>query len=171
MKRRRTPQPQREERGAVAVKPYVQWHLLEEKRRYSKDREILIGLIGLTAIILTSIFENYTFAALLFVATSVFILLGRQKPKKMTFKITERGILLDDDFIPIEEIKSFNIIDDPGVRARLILKIEKIVVIKEVVPIYDVNIQKIEAVLKRLNIEKEEVLQIGALEKMTHLLT
>ena len=149
----------------------VQWRLLSEKKTFTKDKEILLGLIGVAGMILSIIFENYTFAALLFVATVAFILLGRQKQKKkLTFKITNSGIMLDDDFIPIEEIKSFNIIDDPGARARLILKIEKIIHTREIVPIYDVDSKKIEGVFKKLGIEKEEDMIPGTLDTMTRLI-
>ena len=164
-RRRREQKPNQNEE----VSTLVQWRLLEEKTKYTKEKELLVGLIGIAAAIVAAIFQNYTFAGLLFVATAIFILLGRQQPKEMLFKITDVGITMDDDIIPLEEIKSFNIIDDPGARARLIVKIEKILETKEIVPIYDVQIQKIEKVLESLHIKREKELQPGMIEKIATL--
>ena len=68
-------------------------------------------------------------------------------------------MFLENDFLSLEEIQGFNIIDDPGVRARLILRINKIIDVNEIVPIYDVNIQEIERAMEELNIERNEELE------------
>ena len=73
---------------------------------------------------------------------------------------------MDDDFVETEYIKGFNIIDDPGERARLIVKIEKIININEIIPIYDTNIQDIESALTKLEIPKEEALEPTPLDQL-----
>ena len=145
----------------------VRWRLTEEKKEYSRDRELVFILIGLAGVIIAVLLTSYIFAALLLLATIVFIHANRQKPKNLNFNITTIGIFLENDFLPTEEIKSFNIIDDPGERARLVLKIEKIVQVNEVVPIYDVNIRQIEDALNKLNIPKQEDLELSLLDRVT----
>ena len=137
----------------------VQWQLIEERWGYTKDKEILLILIGSGATILAIIAKTYILAALIIIATGVFTYLGRQKTKKKLFNITSTGVFLENDFLPIEEIHGFNIIDDPGERARLILEIERMIHINEVVPIYDVHITEIEAALKELGIKKKKELK------------
>ena len=145
----------------------VQWQLLEEKGAHSKDKELLIGLIGAGMVVLGIIVESYIFSLLTIIATGMFIYISRQKPKKRLFTISDIGIFLDEDFLACEEIEGFNIIDDPGARARLVLQVKKIIHINEIVPIYDIQIEKIEHALKKIHIPKNEELKPGILDRIT----
>ena len=84
-------------------------------------------LIGATVVIIAILLKMYFFGALIVMATSVFVYMGRQKPKKLTFSITNVGLFMNDDFIPKEKIHGYNIIDIPGDRAHLIVQTEKII--------------------------------------------
>ena len=149
------------------IESLIKWQFTEEKKVYTKDKELLVIIIGIGAIALTIIIENYIFGALLTLATITLIRIVRKKPKHLLFNITPIGMFMDDDFIETKCIKGFNIIDDPGSRARLILKIEKIVHINEIIPIYDVHIQDIEHALQKLKIPKEETLEPTAIDRLT----
>ena len=149
------------------IESLIKWQFTEEKKVYTKDKELLVIIIGIGAIALTIIIENYIFGALLTLATITLIRIVRKKPKHLLFNITPIGMFMDDDFIETKCIKGFNIIDDPGSRARLILKIEKIVHINEIIPIYDVHIQDIEHALQKLEIPKEETLEPTAIDRLT----
>ncbi len=148
------------------VKPLVSWQLEEEKKAYSKDKELLVILVGAGAVILAILVETYIFAVLLAVATCLFTYIGRQKPKKMTFSITDIGLFLDDDFLQLEEVHNFNIIDDPGERARLLLGVQKMVHVNEIVPIYDTDIEQIKTTLKDLGIKEDETLEPSILDHL-----
>ena len=141
------------------IESLIKWQFIEEKKAHSKDRELLIIIIGIGAILLAIIAKNYIFGALITLATITLINILRKKPEKLLFNITPIGIFMDNDFMETECIKGFNIINDPGDRARLILKIEKIININEIIPIYDVNINDIENALTKLEIPKEEELE------------
>ena len=93
-----------------------------------------------------------------------------QRHQELLFNITEIGVFLENDFLILEEIQSFNIIDDPGARARLLLRVEKIITMNEIVPIYDVDIQEIEDAFKELNIQKDETLEPGILDHLNFLI-
>ena len=149
------------------IESLIKWQFTEEKKTYTKDKELLFIIIGIGAILLAIIIKNYIFAALLALATVTIIGAVRKEPKHMLFNITPIGIFMDDDFVETGRIKGFNIIDDPGNRARLILKIERLVNINEIVPIYDVNIQDIEHALTKLEVPKEEELGPTPMDHLT----
>lgn len=149
------------------IESLIKWQFIEEKKERTKDKELLIIIIGIGAILLAVITKNYIFSALLTLATITLINTVRKKPKHLLFNITPIGMFMDEDFIETEHIKGFNIIDDPGSRARLILKIERIVNINEIIPIYDVDIQDIERTLTKLEIPKEETLGPTVMDHLT----
>ena len=149
------------------IESLIKWKFTEEKKMYTRDKELLIIIIGIGAIALTIIAKTYIFGALLTLATITLISVIRKKPKSMLFNITPIGMFMDNDFIETKCIKRFNIIDDPGNRARLILKVEKIININEIIPIYDVHIQDIERALMKLEIPREETLEPTALDRLT----
>lgn len=149
------------------IESLIKWQFTEEKKVYTKDKELLIIIIGIGAIALTVITETYTFGALLTLATITLINIVRKKPKNLLFSITPIGMFMNNDFIETRCIKGFNIIDDPGNRARLILKVERIVNINEIIPIYDVDIQDIERILTELEIPKEETLEQTVMDRLT----
>ncbi len=145
----------------------VKWQFTEEKKTYTKDKELLIIIVGIGAILLAIIIKNYIFGALLALATVTIVGTIRKEPRHMLFNITPIGLFMDDDFVETDRIKGFNIIDDPGNRARLILKIERVVNINEIIPIYDVNIQDIEHALTKLEVPKEEDLGPTPMDYLT----
>ena len=149
------------------IESLVKWQFTEEKKEYTKDKEIFIIIIGIGAILLAVIAKTYIFGALLAIATVTLISTIRKTPRHLLFNITPIGMFMDNDFIETECIKGFNIIDDPGDQARLILKIEKIININEIIPIYDVNIQDIERALAQLDIPREERLEPTVMDNLT----
>ena len=149
------------------IESLVKWQFTEEKKTYTKDKELLIIIIGIGVVLLAIITRNYIFGTLLALATVTIIGTIRKKPKHLLFNITPIGIFMDDDFVETDRIKGFNIIDDPGDRARLILKIERVVNINEIIPIYDVNIQDIEHALTHLEVPKEEELGPTPMDHLT----
>ena len=94
----------------------------------------------------------------------MFVYIGRQKPKTLLFDITTAGVFLENDFLPKENICSFNIIDDPGERARLLLRVRKGIEVNEIIPVYDTAMERIESALKEINIPKDETLERSFLD-------
>ena len=137
----------------------ISWRIPGEIKNRSGDREMLIALIGAGGTILAIIAETYIFALLLLVASAAFICIMRKARREMLFDITTVGIFLDDDFLPAEKILAYNIIDDPGERARLLVHMEKFIHLNEIIPIYDVHMAEIERAMGKLNIERNEELK------------
>ena len=149
------------------IESLVKWQFTEEKKAHSKDKEMLIIIVGIGAVLLTIIAKDYIFGALLILATMALINIARKKPRHLLFNITPIGLFMDDEFVETKCIKGFNIIDDDGEQARLILKIEKIININEIIPIYDVHIQDIEHALTKLEIPKEEALEPSPMDHIS----
>ena len=148
------------------IKDILAWEILEEKTEYYRDKILLLGIIGITAAILAFIFESYIFALFCLLAPSTFVYLGSRKPLKLSFKITSIGLFLEDGFIPVEKILAYNIVDDPGERARLLIRLKSLLPVNEVIPIYDVQITQIHVALRELRINQDENIGLKFFEKL-----
>ena len=149
----------------------VQWKFTEEQKGRSADKELFIAVIGIAAAVLAIMAKTYIFSVLLLLATATLVFMNRKGSKEMLFNITNIGLFLDDDFVELAYVKGFNIIDDPGECARLILKVEKVVHINEIIPIYDVHIDDIERALTQLEVPKEETLKPTILDYLASVIT
>lgn len=145
----------------------ISWNLVEEKVPYSRDREILLGFVGFSALIITAVVGYYVFSVFLAIATAVFVYQGRQKPRNLSFTITNHGVNLNDkDFVFLENIDSYNIIDDPGQRARLIIRVKKYTLyLNDILPIYDVDMESIDSAFASIGVEKDPELEPNLLDK------
>ena len=149
------------------VKSLVQWQFTEEKKTSSKDKELLVIIVCIAIAILAALAKTPILSVLLLISAVTLVKIMRKPAKNLLFNITPIGLFLDEDFVELECVKGFNIIDDPGDCARLILKVEKIVHINEIIPIYDVNITDIERALETLEIPREEELEPTIMDKLT----
>ena len=148
-----------DKQSTQTLESLVQWEFVEEKKKHSKDKQLLIVLVGAAMALFAAMAKTYIFGVLLILGIVALIRIHKEKPKKMLFNITNIGFFLDDDFVELEYIKGFNVIDDPGKTARLILRVERVVYMNEIIPIYDVNIRDIEQALTHLKIPREEDLE------------
>lgn len=154
------------EKENIISKTLLQWQLKEEKPEYHRDKIILVLVIGIIGSLISILLQTYIFALLLIIATFFFIHNGKSPSKILTFKITNIGIFLNTDFIGKEEIDSFNIIDKPGARAQLIIKVKKIITINEIIPIYDVQINEVRDTLKSIKIKNNKNINLTLIDKL-----
>ena len=145
---------------------FLSWDVLEKKTDYNRDKIILFMIVGFAASVTAFIFESYIFSLFCLLAPATFIYLGNRDALTLHFKITEEGFFLDDDFIAVEEVNAYNIIDVPGARAHLLLRINRLVPINELIPIYDQSIDEVRRVMKSLEIPEDETIGIGWVEKL-----
>lgn len=150
--------------------PLLKWELLEEKVEQSIDRELFIILIGSATVIFAFLTKTFVFAALVVFAAIFFIYTGRIAPKKLSFQITNIGLFLDSDFLPTEDIISFNIIDIPGERAKLLLQIKKLIYVNEIIPIYDVDIDGIKRQLRKIGVREDRNLELTIIDSIASLI-
>lgn len=148
------------------LKSLVAWKLTEDKQPFSRDREMFVGVLGGSMIVIAVILGFYVFALFVLLVAGFLIYRGRQKPEILSFNLTDGGIFLGEDFVLLEKIRGYNIIDDPGERARLIVDLQRYIDLKEVVPIYDVDIARIEKAFESIKVRKNEELRLSTLTRL-----
>ena len=89
-----------------------------------------------------------------------------EKKRVIDFAIREYCIHVDGEDIPFEKITGYNIVDEIGERSRLILRTFDIIQQNEVVPIYDVDTEKISSILDSLKITKDEKIKISIIDRI-----
>ncbi len=135
------------------------WDFIEEKKPRSQDKEVLLAVLGISGVILAIIAKTYIFAMLLFIATGTGLLLSRQLPRKMSFSIRERSLTIGGRVQSFSEIFSFNVIDDPGDKSRLILKVKNILDGTIVIPLYDHDSDTVKSHLRSRGLREESTLR------------
>ena len=154
---------------SVAVEAPVSllgWTVIEEKKEHSQDRERIMFVIGAAAFALAIIFNTYVLAFTIALATIIFISLSRKDPEVTKFDITDKGIRFEETLTPYENIVSYNIVDDPGELARLILELKTSFNGKEVIPIYDESMKEIEKILESNGVEYNGNLSVSILDTL-----
>ena len=153
------------ENDTKELQTMLQWRFKQEKKPYIKDREHLMILIGVGSAFIAIITKTYIFAALILFATYIFVREYRKPQAELLFDITDEGIFISDEFMPVSSINSFNIVDVPGETAKLILNINNgYININEIVPIYDINIDEIEDALIEIGINYDPSLELNILD-------
>ena len=93
--------------------------------------------------------ENYTAAAFFSIAAFVVTLYASKEPRMMTFGIDGRGIRVGDRLYVYEDLRSFWIFYEPGVRAELSLRSRKVGIPYIRIPLGNVNPAKVHLMASR----------------------
>ena len=135
------------------------WDFIEEKKPRSYDKEVLLVVLGISGVILAIITKTYIFAMLLFIATGTGLLLSRRLPRKVSFSIREHSLTIGGRIQTFSEIFAFNIVDDPGEKSRLILKVKNILDGTIVIPLYDHDSNTVKSHLRSRGLREETTLR------------
>ena len=156
-----------QERKKYSEPPEVllEWEITEEKHEYSKNREYAWAVIGLTITTIAFFLSLYVLAFFSIIATGTFIFFARRPPQKYLFTITDAGIVLGNELVPFEDIIHFNVIDDPGDQARLILEMQGLITLRVDVPIYDLNMDDIADIFFSYGVPADETLNLSLIDK------
>ncbi len=73
-----------------------------------------LAVIGLLVFSLVS--ENFLFAVIIILSAIIVIYISRKNPRIINIKITDKGIVIENNFYPYSEIKNFWIINEPEAR-------------------------------------------------------
>ena len=147
-------------------KSLINWSFEEDRHEYLQNREKLWIVLGVTGTIFSLLIETYIFAVIVFTATFVFVKLARREKRVIDFAIREYCIHVDGEDIPFEKITGYNIVDEIGERSRLILRTFDIIQQNEVVPIYDVDTEKISSILDSFKITRDEKIKISIIDRI-----
>lgn len=115
----------------------------------------VLWIVAVCLSLVSIIFGNFITAILILVASFAVSLQASRIPPEVEFKITQRGVNVDDDFYNYKEILSFwvNIDEEP----EIILETNKTLLSKLVIPIpQDINPEDIRNFLIEYIEEKEQ---------------
>lgn len=118
-------------------KGFLEWHELEHQRsEKSPDWYWAVGIITVAAAITAIIFNNILFAIVIIVGSFVLTMHAIKEPPVRHYRVTERGIHIDNIFYPYSNLRSFWVEEDPY-DAKLIVRSAKLLSPYLIVPLPD----------------------------------
>jgi len=126
----------------VAFEPLV-WeadeHVHTDK---GKDWYWALGLMAVALAVGALLFNNVLFAVFVLVAAVVLAMLASQKPRRVTFAVTQRGVRVDDKLYPYQSIETFGV-EEQDVNStdadKLILQLKSNFAMNVIIPLVGVD--------------------------------
>lgn len=136
--------------------PPISWKSQEHGRRQKSAEWFWLIASGALAIIIICILTgNILLAVFTGISALVIILLGGQKPKKIDFALTEKGIKIDSRLYPYEKLSSFCInYELPHKKELVVTTIRKIDPIIKI-PLGDTHPERMRSFLSKFLKEKK----------------
>lgn len=148
---------------------YATWTYPEYEEFSRSVRWYVIMGILLLALVFYGIWsKNYLFAVFLVLAAFLYLFRFRNKPRLITFSITEDGLEVHESFHPYKDLKKFWIVYDPPEVKRLYLEFKKGLQPVLSIPLETQNPVKIrEILLEKIaeDVEKDEELLSDLLQR------
>jgi len=96
-------------------------YIFEEK---SSDWYWALGIIAVAAAVASILFGNVILALLIIVASGTLALTNMKRPQQHRFRITDEGVMIDENLYEYEKIVSFSVLEyiDPARPAALSLR-------------------------------------------------
>ncbi len=133
----------------------VEWQA-PEYEFYAKSNDWFwsLGVITAALFIGTLLLNNILFAVLILMAGFSLALYAFRRSRVINFSIGPKGVQIEKNIYPYENLKSFWINYDPPYKKELILESKKVIIPQIVIMLGDVDPEKIREIL--LNFLKEE---------------
>ncbi len=140
--------------------------LLEwEASEYTEHRRSIdwYWWVGLFAVILLGVAiwqRSFLFGVLVFIGWFTLVLFAVRPPRIIKFYITERGVMIENNLYPWQNLKSFWIFYNPPLKKEISLESKKTFMLHVKMPLGDQNPQKARELLAKFlpEIEQEESL-------------
>lgn len=119
---------------AVFFEWSAEGYLFEEK---SADWYWALGIIAVAGAIASVLFGNIILAILILVAAGVLALSTLKRPQLHRFRITDEGVMIDENLYEYDSIVSFSVLEyiDPKLPPTLSLKTHKLLAPHLLIPI------------------------------------
>lgn len=114
----------------------------------------VVGIVTITLVVLSYLFSNFLLAVFSILAGFTVVMYGARRPRIVEFSITRRGIQIGDKIYLYDSLKSFWV-DDNQYRQILILESEKVIMPHIVVPLFNVEPDKVRETLSIFLKEKK----------------
>lgn len=144
----------------------LEWNALEHAHQ-ERTREwyYALGTLTVSSALIAIVFGNSFFAVLIMLAGFTLGLLAARPPRLISFSLNERGLMVDEEWYPMDTLRAFWITeDDEG--ATLLIDTPRIMTPDLVIPLAGVHPEQVRHILSAHVEEKElhEPLAIKILE-------
>jgi len=134
----------------------IKWQAFEYKyKKKSADWLWVLWIMALTITVISIFYNNIMFAILVILSAFTLSIYSVKKPRLINFKISQRGVLINQHLHPYSIIESFWIKDDSEEEPKIILKLKRVLMPYIIIPIQNENPENIEEYL--LKYLKKEV--------------
>lgn len=110
--------------SASTARQPIEWQA-HEYVHYEKNQNWywILGLFAVTGAVCAILFKDLLFAILILIAALVVAIVAGRKPSLVQFALTQRGVRIDDQLYPFNNLKSFAIAErSPNHTPKLILE-------------------------------------------------
>lgn len=125
--------------------------------KYKREKSwfILPGLVALALIIIAIILKNFLFTVGIIIAAFIVYFYAVKEPRKIKFSISGKGIQVDNQIFPFENLKSFWIFYNPPEIKELSVRSKKMFIPYIKLPLGDQNPAEIRKLLLRFIPERK----------------
>ncbi|MDD5318625.1 MAG: hypothetical protein PHF79_02275 [Candidatus Pacebacteria bacterium] len=144
----------------MATHPTFTWSAHEYVyQKKTADWFWAVGIITISAAVITIIFGNILFAILILVGAAALTLFAAREPHLVNFKIDERGLYVEKNLYPFATLESFWVEhnDHLGFPSKILVKSKKRIMPLIVIPLDEVDPQDIHDVLDLYLKEEEHI--------------
>ena len=142
------------------------WIAREDKTAYSKDAEYIVGAIAFILFITCILVKNFFIIPFIILSACIIIFSMRKSAQCTVYVIEKKGISTGDITHTWNNIEEYNLIDDPGIKGRLIIKTNTLYGVV-VCPIYDEDMKTVSTLMKQYNIQQNKDLYIPLIKTLT----
>ncbi len=134
----------------------IEW-TASEFIKYKRDKSwfILPGLVALALAVIAIILKNFLFTVGIIIAAFVIYLYAVKEPRKIKFSISGKGIQIDKQIFPFEDLKSFWIFYNPPEIKELSVRSKKMFIPYIKLPLGDQNPAEVRKLLLRFIPERK----------------
>ena len=113
----------------------------------SPDWFWLLGIIAVTAAIVSIIFHNILFAIVILLGAITMSLVGHKRPRIIPYEVSNRGVRIDNTLYPYATLDSFYLDEDAPLDPQLLLKSKKLFAPLLILPIPEEHADLIDSML------------------------
>lgn len=128
-----------------------------EHREKSKDWYWSLGILTVTALILSIVFSNYIFGVLILIIGFSLAIVGSKEPRLIDFELNTTGVKIDKQLFPYSTLEAFWVENnqDNHLPSQLLIKSKKAVMPLIIMPLENTDPEAVRDFLLYRLLEKE----------------
>lgn len=136
----------------------LQWQAFEHEHLHkSSDWFWALGIIAIAGAATAIIFSNILFAIVIIIGAFTLGMHAAKRPNLVSFKINERGVVIDNKLHPYSSLESFWVEDsNENIQPKLLVKSKKLLALHVVIPIEHVSSSDVRDYLAQYLAEEED---------------